>query len=46
MLPHEQAGRLMDINSTALRDEFKQDVAAILDRGDDYFYKNGVLRRK
>lgn len=46
MLPHEQIGRLMDINSTALREDFRQDMAAIIDNYDDYFYKNGILRRK
>ena len=46
MLPHEQVGRIMDVNTNALREEFRKDVAAILDKGDDYFYKNGVLRRK
>jgi hypothetical protein len=45
MLPHEQLGRLIDINSTALREEFKQEIFRILDSRNDYVYKNGILRR-
>lgn len=43
--PKEQIERLMNINCTALSEQFKHDVRMILSQPDDYyFYQNGVLR--
>jgi hypothetical protein len=44
-LPHEQIERLLDINGTALRDEFKHKIRRQLSKDADWIYQNGVLRR-
>ena len=44
-LPHEQIERLLDINGTALREEFKHKIRRQLYRDRDWIYENGVLRR-
>jgi hypothetical protein len=46
MTPVEQIIRILDISSTALREEFKEDVAKILSLEPEFIYENGVLKPK
>lgn len=43
LTPDEQISRLMAINGTALRGEFREKVAKILEKGPDYAYRDGVF---
>jgi len=43
LTPDEQLHRLLAINETALRREFKEKVEKILDKGPDYAYRDGVF---
>jgi len=41
--PTEQINRLLTINDTALCDEFKHKIRAILDKDPDWIYNAGIL---
>ena len=43
LTPDEQFQRLLSINETALRREFREKVEKILEKGPDYTYKDGVF---
>lgn len=43
LTPDEQIDRLMTINSSALRPEFKEKIRKILDKGPDWTYEDGVF---
>jgi hypothetical protein len=45
--PHEQFEKLMNINNTALGNDFKQDLYKIFTMNDiDYYYKKWILLRR
>lgn len=41
--PHLQIGRIMNIASTALNDDFKERIFKVLDNDSIYFYEQGIL---